>query len=129
MKNERILNLTQHEATAEQRKAGVIDCTDRKELSEILTFNMIPTSQDLEERAKLIVNIVRAESERIGKDYHYEFVMIGGAPYFMSILEERLKLNRHKPVYAYSERKVSERTVDGKVVKTFTFEHLGFVRV
>ena len=57
--------------------------------------------------------------------------MIGGAPYFMSTLEKKLKEYGIKPLYSFSKRIVeeSEDKDTGEVVKKTIFKHLGFVEV
>ena len=131
-----ILNLTQHKATAEQIDGGVVgfDENHSEELKTFLTFNEMPSGQDLYERAYKIGELALQVKNVLypGGDVGYgEGVkcMIGGAPYFMSTLESVLRSFGFVSVYAFSERVSEEKEVDGKVIKTLVFKHLGFVEV
>ena len=117
-----ILNLTQHKPTEEQIKAGVIDPSEIKsEIQALLTFDEIPSKEEMEERAIRLARIVY--SEGINK------AMIGGAPYFMSTLERVLKENGIQPLYAFSKRVVEEVETENGFEKKVIFKHLGFVEV
>lgn len=120
-----ILNLTQHTATADQVVAGVVDLSAdlRKELSSLLTFNTLPSAQDVQERAEAVRDFVFEKTFTMGA------VMIGGAPFFMGALERVLKDEGLQVCYAFSARVSVEKEVDGIVVKTMEFKHLGFVEV
>ena len=131
-----ILNLTQHKATAEQIDEGVFDLDDEhvEELKSLLTFEELPSSQCLYERAYKIGELVLdvKNAFRLGGDAEYgEEIrcMIGGAPYFMGTLETVLRSFGFVSVYAFSERVSEEKEVDGKIIKTQVFKHLGFVEV
>lgn len=118
-----IINLTQHLATPEQIEEGVVDLTgkQREELVRLLTFDDAPDSSTLLSRALTIARLV-------GKDNH--FAMIGGAPYFMSYLENSLRACRVRPVYSFSKRVSVEVTnEDGSVTKTNVFKHTGWVGI
>ena len=81
----RIANLTQHKPTTEQIKAGVEHLSEKEnEIKTLLTFENIPTIEEMEDRAERLAKIVKEEGV-------YDATMIGGAPYFMSILEKKLK--------------------------------------
>jgi len=117
-----ILNLTQHPATPEQVAAGVVDCEPwlHGQIKRLLTFDRVPTPRELARRAHTIAELAKQTGMRAA--------MIGGAPWFMSNLEEALRFERIVPVYAFSER-VTEETIepDGSVRKISTFRHAGFV--
>lgn len=118
------INLTQHNASPDQLKAGVHDCPEHfvARMKELLTFSSLPSKEEIEFRAKALANIAL----HCGASQ----AMIGGAPYLMSALEEALKNNGISPVYAYSERVSEEIELeDGSVVKRNVFKHLGFVEV
>lgn len=118
-----ILNLTQHEATPEQEEAGVKDLPvrAREELKNLLTFNQIPDREQLWDRAR---EVVKLAAEHQGHDQ----VMLGGAPFFMSVLEAELEDEGFTPMYAFSERVSMEQIQDdGSVRKTNVFKHIGFV--
>jgi len=120
-----ILNLTQHAATAEQIAAGVRDVVqhhgEREKLKSLLTFESLPTAEDVYERAYAIAALAQS--------YFVDVAMIGGAPYLMGALERALNKVGIKPVYAFSERVSVEKIVSGVVVKTNEFKHVGFVEV
>lgn len=119
----RIVNLTQHTATAAQEEDGVFSLPPQKDqgLKELLTFAALPTRDEVAARAAIIAALA-AES---GADA----AMIGGAPYLMAPLEEALRGRGIAPLYAYSERRSVETTdlATGGVTKTAVFVHLGFV--
>lgn len=117
-----IINLTQHQASAEQAAVGVIDLspTFRATLSALLTFDAVPTQAMLQERADAIWSLIE------DADHQQETVfMIGGAPFFMSALESMLIAKGCTPCYAFTQRISTE--VDG--VKTSVFKHEGFYTV
>ncbi len=118
-----ILNFTQHAATAEQVAAGVIDLMqhDLASLKELLTFTSLPTSDDVYERAYAIA--------KLAENLFAEQVMIGGAPFLMPVLQVELQKRGITVLYAFSERVSIEKIVDGVVVKTNEFKHVGFVEV
>jgi len=121
----RIYNLTQHPATPEQKAQGVIDLpeVDRRMLAHLLTFDEIPSQEEMDNRARAIVYML-ADIAPGGQT-----VMIGGAPFFMSTLEGVLTQAGHTPVYAFSKRvSVETQNPDGSVTKTNKFIHEGFVR-
>ena len=119
-----IINFTQHNATAEQVAAGVVDIIPAPIRSEFLTFTDIPTAEEIRIAAQEAVNYIGTVTTG------GERVMIGGAPFFMGALERELKAAGYVPVYAFSERVSVDMTQpDGSVVKTSRFAHKGFVEV
>lgn len=118
-----IVNLTQHVATAGQVAEGVISLPPREdqELKKLLTFNTLPTRDEVAARAAAIAALA-AESGVAA-------AMIGGAPYLMAPLEKALQERGIAPLFAYSERRSVETTdpTTGGVTKTAVFVHLGFV--
>ena len=118
-----IINLTQHIATPEQIEAGVIDLQgeDLTQLKKLLNFVGMPTNGDIHDRAFDIA--------RIADQSGAEAAMIGGAPYLMPHLQKALQARGIAVFYAFSERVSVERVVDGVVVKTNEFKHVGFVEV
>jgi hypothetical protein len=134
-----VLNLTQHPATASQVAVGVIDLPpeERQVLNELLTFEELPTPDELDERAQQVAVLAR---RAFARDRRLDAVMIGGAPYFMSYLELALRVEgdfaedleaeafRPQILYAFSRRESVEETApDGSVRKTNFFRHAGFV--
>jgi len=128
-----ILNLTQHPATPEQIAAGVVDLQDDQlaGIKTLLTFEQLPTRQEIEERAFLIVRLAFANA--LGADMDEDPMpsraMIGGAPFLMSALESALLDECITPIYAFSVRDSVEQTQpDGSVRKINVFKHVGFVQ-
>jgi hypothetical protein len=120
-----IANGTQHPASSEQRDDGVVDLDEEihKDLQQLLTFEDIPTSGEMLDRAIQIARLLEQGTSR-----GISSVMIGGAPFFMSTLERVLKARKWRVCYAFSRRESVENVGDdGKVVKSSTFRHLGFV--
>ncbi len=117
-----ILNLTQHAATPEQVEAGVVEPEEKARVQGLLTFNSIPSLEEIYERAEALADV----ASRHGATQ----VMIGGAPYLMAPLEWWLIRRNILPLYSFTER-VSEEQVqpDGTTRKVSTFRHVGFVRV
>lgn len=114
-----ILNLTQHEATIEQIKAGVIEPAAKEEVVKLLTFEELPTSGEILSRAEKLASLAEESGCRR--------VMIGGAPFLMSKLEAALKGKGLVPMYAFSKRVVKEFHNGQTVCKHAVFVHLGFV--
>ena len=120
-----ILNLTQHNATADQINVGINDLTVdfQNTLKGLLTFPTQYTRDDLEYLALQIHELVRdfcGTSKEV-----LEGVMIGGMPSFMPVLESVLISKGIKVGYACTERQSVDKEVDGKVVKTAIFVHAG----
>lgn len=121
-----ILNLTQHPATVEQLNAGVVDTvgTDNVLLKDLLTFSKMPDSADIDNRAREITKL--AKNALFGQPE--KKAMIGGALWLMAPLTFYLKAAGIQPVFAFSQRKSVERTLDnGSVQKVNVFRHIGFV--
>lgn len=120
----KITNLTQHVATPEQIVADVVDlpADDRARLQQLITFHVIPSSEEIRERAEAVAQLaVKAGATT---------AMIGGAPFFMSALEKALCEAGVKPVYAFSVRESQDVVqADGSVRKVAVFRHAGFVEV
>lgn len=119
----KILNLTQHVATQEQKDAGVIDLApeDRKVLIFLLTFDEIPSNSEMWNLAKKICYLAEKShpDKFVGEfgDQTYPPVMIGGAPFFMAPLEKTLS-EIFTVLYAFSKRvSVDESQQDGTVIK------------
>lgn len=54
--------------------------------------------------------------------------MVGGAAYFIPVLENELVAVGIKPIHSFTERKsVDKINVDGSVQKVSVFEHIGWV--
>lgn len=117
----KILNLTQHMATAEQGAAGVFEPADKEMVKALITFTTAPSGAEMTERAEALA--------RIAFNAGAEAAMVGGAPYFMAPVERALKSAGVRPCYSFTERRATE-TVDpetGEVRKTQVFVHAGWV--
>lgn len=129
----RIINLTQHQATTSQRDEGVLDlpANIRQELLALITFDAMPNRAQMERRAASVAEIAAnalGVIEGAWTDIP-EAAMIGGAPYFQSVLEEALLTRSIEPVYAFSRREsIDQVQPDGSVRKVQEFRHLGVVR-
>lgn len=126
-----ILNLTEYKATQDQLDAGVFDLSDeqRAKLQELLTFDELPTMRQLRERAAALTELAyEALYNKDDGDLVTDEVMVGGAPFFMSYLENFLRRKGLRPLYAFS-RRVSEEVVDadGTVRKISVSKHEGFI--
>jgi hypothetical protein len=120
----KILNLTQHPALPAQLEAGVIDppAEIKSEISKLLTFDEIPSRQEIGERATALVAIVVS----LG----YKVAMVGGAGYLMGPLEASLKAAGVSPVHTFTKRVITgEKIVNGKTEITREIKFAGFVEV
>ena len=141
-----ILNLTQHLATTEQIKAGVFEPRNKAGIQEVLTFNSMPTAQEVICAAECLVAYAKSELfsyflslDSVANDVTVDEVkqlmagaqiMIGGAPFLMASLEKALKAEGLCPVHAFSQRESVDVIMDnGNTSKTSVFRHLGFVIV
>jgi len=115
----KILNLTQHSATAEQIAAGVVAPANHSAVKVLLDFASLPSVSDVWQRAKQLAQLAKASG--CGS------AMIGGAPFLMKELEFQLLAVGVSPLYAFSVRESVETVQpDGSVVKTAVFRHVGF---
>ncbi|MDD3915374.1 MAG: hypothetical protein PHF76_12100 [Bacteroidales bacterium] len=133
-----ILNLTQHISTEEQTAQFVVEPRmNREEIRALLTFEEIPSKEEIGRRAKELARIAASEASMYAGDTDNEIwithVMIGGAPYLMGALERAISECPDwgfSPVYAFSKRESVEQTQpDGSVRKVAVFKHCGFVEV
>ena len=117
-----ILNMTQHDSTDAQKAQGVVEPEDKTIVQGLLTFNTIPSKEEMAERAEALA--------KVATSHGVDSAMIGGAPYFMSALESALKAHGVKPMYAFSVRESADvPQADGSIRKVAVFRHLGFVEV
>jgi len=152
-----ILNLTQHNASEEQLKAGVINLPEpyNSKLKELLTFNELPNCDEVKKRAGAIYDLVIdfcldknspirdevrgmviSDDGEFGNKYEIneaEFkklnlaFMIGGALWLMRPLIEELE-NIGTPLFAFTKRVVEEvKKEDGSIEKKAIFRHEGFI--
>lgn len=120
----KIINLTQHICTEEQKAQGVFEPKpeDKEVIKKLLTFNEIPSAEEIHKSAAFLT--------KFAKTYEVKEAMIGGASYLMSSLEEELYNQGIEPLYSFSVRESKEEHLsDGSVKKVNVFKHAGFVRV
>ena len=119
-----ILNLTQHDASPDQVRAGVVEFRESEAveiLHDLLTFEVKPSLGCIEERARCIA-MLAVQSGKCNS------AMIGGAPYLMPFLEKALLAKGIQPLYAFSKRESIETVAaDGSVTKRTVFRHAGFI--
>jgi hypothetical protein len=118
---ERILNLTQHPASPEQIAVGVIEPRDKQVVRNLLTFDAVPTRDQIKTRAEALAQVAR--------DHGVNYAMIGGVGYLMGPLEQALMdFPQVQPIHAFTRREtVEELQGDGSTKKTAVFRHVGFV--
>ena len=115
-----ILNLTQHVATVDQASEGVVEPANKGNIQKLLTFDVMPSMAEVEDRASALAEVARASG--------CEGAMVGGAPYLMAPLVEALKGVGVKPLFTFSVREsVEVAHPDGTVTKTNVFRHKGFI--
>ena len=114
-----VYNLTQHFKTEAQ--SNVIEPTPevKEIIKNLLTFEEIPDLKEMNKRAIALLKLIPSGIRG---------VMIGGAPFFMTVLHRQLVDHGYYPYYAFSKR-VSKDIVtkDGVVKKVSSFKHLGYV--
>ncbi len=127
-----VLNFTQHRCTPEQLAAGILDCPDSyfEKLQKLLTFDELPNHPEVWQRACLIADLFEQVAVDLAYDYSSEEaslqVMIGGAPFLMSNLEDAFAENGIAVYYAFSRREsIEQPQPDGSVKKVATFRHAG----
>ena len=81
-----ILNLTQHVVTAEQKAQLVVEPRMTKDkIRELLTFEEIPSKEEIESRAEKLARIAVSEANHYAGETDNEIwitrVMLGGAPF------------------------------------------------
>ena len=122
-----IINLTQHAASAEQQAAGVVDLdpTRRRSVAALLTFDELPSVEDIMIRA---ISIAQIDAIEFDQNEEPVAAMIGGAMWLMAPLAEELRRQGITPMFAFSKREsVEETQPDGSVRKVNVFRHTGFV--
>lgn len=138
-----ILNLTQHDATPDQRCAGVLDLSPelRDQVRALLTFNHPPTPAEIRARAHEIADLAlmhaspedRADEAGLlpeGDPGGFAAqAMIGGAAYLMPALEAELVGRGIEPLHSFTTREaIDVPNGRGGVEKRSVFRHTGWVR-
>jgi len=126
----KIVNLTQHNSTTEQKKEGVFDVKDKDTLRELLTFNELPSAEEVEGRADALVSFAKNETKGLEGDKDKIGVMVGGAPYLMPALTDKLQKAGFTVLFAFSVREsVEKKLPNGDIQKVNIFRHKGFVQL
>jgi hypothetical protein len=119
-----IINLTQHEATEDQKNAGVVNIDEKYKsvLIEALNFRAVPDMAAVMFATDQLALIMQWYDPHLSGDVQF---MVGGAPYLMACL------TRYAPIYsmlfACSDRVSEEQHMpDGSVRKVNVFKHIGF---
>ena len=117
----KILNCTQHIVTPEQRRAGIIDLgrKSKRKLSWLMTFKGEPNYKEVQKRADSIALLIHKEYGNF-----LDGVMIGGAHFLMSSLEQSLKKYGYEVCYPFG---VKMRIEANEFSKTTRFKHQGLV--
>jgi len=120
----RIINLTQHTSTPDQKLAGLEDLHEgaHDEIRGWISFSSMPSHTDLKVRAEGCAAACR-EYGRNHNGAPPKYALIGGAPFFQHILAKELRDRGIIPLYAFSQRVTEE--IDG--VKKSVFKHEGFL--
>ena len=119
-----IANFTQHTATPDQIKDGVVEIENlhRSLLKPLLNFEEIPHFSDVMMSAHTLLSMAR--------DFGYEAIMVGGYPALMMALGLAKEGHQIRVFFAHSDRVSEERTMpDGTVRKVAVFKHIGLVEM
>jgi len=115
----KIVNLTQHDPTAEQAAEGVFDFSTG-EIRPLLNFDSLPERGEITARAQALAAQARASGA--------EAALVGGAPFLMEPLCAALREAGVRPLFAFSRRESAEETLpDGSVRKVAVFRHAGWI--
>lgn len=121
MNKEMIYNFTQHETIPYQKKFNIVDVPNQEYLKSLLTFDVLPDSDELEKRAILIADY----ATEIGAKQ----IMIGGALYLMPYLIDELNKRNIISYFAFSKRVNKEIIVnDETVIKKSKFLMEGLIK-
>lgn len=111
------INLTQHPFSDEQREDiesnGIYTMTVDDKTRALLHFEELPTKESLEQRADEIISRLGGWNPTFTR-----YALIDGAPFFMSVLERKLKSIGIVPVYSFS-----------KPVSTSVSKHMGWIEM
>lgn len=103
----KILNLTKHQATLEQKKQGVVDVENSTLIRELFEFETLPTEKEVNNRIDTLI--------KIACDTDSDLIMLGGPAFFVSRLHQELLLMGRKLVYPFIKKEENK------------FKHIGFV--
>lgn len=123
-----ILNLTQHQATPDQRDKSVVEPENKEAIKRHLDFDDAPSAKEISVRARTLAELATTELDARGVAESHRFAMVGGAPFFMADLELALRERGITPLYAFSKRASHDvMKEDGTVEKKVIFRHQGFI--
>ena len=136
-----LVNLTQHTLTREQFSHNGEDMVEitfkpyngvskgsTDYVKHLLNFTSLPTRDEIISRATALADYAEGLLSQAKNDGDRLFALIGGAPYLMGALEQKLKERGIQPLYAYSQRESVETiNSDGSVTKTAIFKHIGYI--
>src|SRR5690554_1558364 len=117
-----ILNLTQHNATAEQKAVGVVEPheSEKADIKRCLTFDVLPSTEEIRVRARRLAGLALSLGATCA--------VIEGAPFLMGELERALITVGIQPVYAFtSHEEVAQEQSDRAASKNAGGRHLGFI--
>ena len=119
----RIINLTGKFTTCEQLEVGVFapEDEDVDKIKELLVFQKYPTENDIEKRAKALVDIANK--------YEVLYAMIDGPSFFMSSLEKALKNDNIQPLYSFGKMITEEVEYPDGVINNTRYKHEAFIMV
>lgn len=138
MENILAINLTQHKLTQEQegdaywvRFDSYNGTNSNIEVKKLLTFEFQPDTAEIQERAEKLADIAEGIFLQLDPEGALPHkAVIGGAPYLMHPLENALKERGIQPMYSFSQRvSVEAPNEEGKIIKTSTFKHVGWIEV
>lgn len=114
-----VVNLTQHPASQAQIDDGVFEYHDRAAIIALLTFDEVPSKEEICRRAKALAKIAKSTGRGAA--------MIGGAPYLMGPLEKALDVACISAVYPFSVRESLESEINGNATKVSVLKHAGWI--
>lgn len=117
-----IYNLTQHQPSPDQVAVGVLPPVEG--IAPLLEFKTLYEAIcEVADRVKQLATALNQTSIQKGSK-----VMIGGAPFLMRPLADRLREDGYIPVFAFSQRESEDQPQpDGSVKRVSVFKHKGFV--
>ena len=117
---EKIINLTEYEATPEQVEAGVIEPEDKGYVQSLLTFYLPPDRREIE--------VITDRLASVAIEAGVRYALIDGAPYLIPHLERTLWRWGILPLYSFRKEVVEKEVLpNGDIVKTKRDKHIEFV--
>lgn len=111
-----IFNFTQHKTSLDQIKDGIVDVENHEYIQQLLTFDELPTKEEIQKRACLLADYAQK--------INAEKVMIGGAFYLITRLAKEMNKRGISVCYSFSKRQsVDDVQEDGSVIKRTLYKH------